>query len=99
MKFTETPLQGAYVIEPEKFNDERGWFARTFGKHEFDAHGINSNIVQCNTSFNHRAGTLRGMHYQATPYEEAKLVRCTMGGIYDVIIDLRRQSSTFSQWF
>jgi len=98
MIFTETKLKGAFVIEPERQEDERGFFARTFCKEEFEAHGLNIDWVQCNISFNKKKGTLRGMHYQTTPYEEVKLVRCTMGAIYDVIIDLRPDSHTFKQW-
>jgi dTDP-4-dehydrorhamnose 3,5-epimerase len=96
--FTETRLSGAFVIEPERIEDERGFFARTWCKREFREHGLNSDLVQCNVSFNRRAGTIRGMHYQAEPHEEAKLVRCTMGAIYDVIVDLRPESSTFREW-
>ncbi len=98
MMFHETKLKGAFVIEPELLSDERGFFARTFCKREFENHGLNSNIVQCNISFNKKKGTLRGMHYQASPYEEAKLVRCVKGAVYDVIIDLRPNSKTFAQW-
>ena len=98
MIFTETKLKGAFVLEPERQEDERGFFARTFCQKEFEAHGLNPRLVQCNISFNKKKGTLRGMHYQAAPYEEAKLVRCTMGAIYDVIIDLRPQSPTYKQW-
>ncbi len=93
MIFTETPLPGAYLIDLEPHRDERGLFARTFCRREFDAHGLNSNIVQCNTSFNHKAGTLRGMHYQKAPSREAKLVRCVRGAIYDVIVDCRSGKS------
>ena len=98
MKFTETKLKGAYIIEPELIKDERGFFARSWCQKEFTERGLNHNLVQCNISFNHKKGTLRGMHYQAKPYEEAKLVRCTMGAIYDVIIDIRLESLTFKQW-
>ncbi len=98
MKFTETQLKGAYIIEPELIRDERGFFARSWCQKEFTERGLNPNLVQCNISFNLKKGTLRGMHYQAKPHEEAKLVRCTMGAIYDVIIDLRPESSTFKQW-
>ena len=98
MKFTETQLKGAYTIEPELLTDERGFFARSWCQKEFIEFGLNPNLVQCNISFNHKKGTLRGMHYQAKPHEEAKLVRCTMGAIYDVIIDLRPESPTFKQW-
>jgi dTDP-4-dehydrorhamnose 3,5-epimerase len=98
MIFTETKLKGAFVIEPERQADERGFFARTWCRNDFARHGLNSQIVQCNMSFNKRKGTLRGMHFQVAPREEAKLVRCTMGAIYDVIIDLRPASPTFKQW-
>jgi dTDP-4-dehydrorhamnose 3,5-epimerase len=98
LKFTETKLKGAYIIEPELIKDERGFFARSWCQKEFTERGLNHNLVQCNISFNHKKGTLRGMHYQAKPYEEAKLVRCTMGAIYDVIIDIRLESLTFKQW-
>jgi dTDP-4-dehydrorhamnose 3,5-epimerase len=96
--FNESHLEGAYVIEQDRVRDERGFFARTYCRHEFEVHGLNPTFVQCNTSFNARKGTLRGMHYQAAPYQETKLVRCTMGAIYDVIIDLRAGSQTFGQW-
>ncbi|MFC1844698.1 dTDP-4-dehydrorhamnose 3,5-epimerase [Thermodesulfobacteriota bacterium] len=99
MIFTETKLKGAFVIELESIQDERGFFARTWCRKEFETHGLNPNLVQCNTSFNNKRGTLRGMHYQAAPYEETKLVRCTMGAIYDVIIDIRQESKTCMQWF
>ena len=99
MIFRETKLKGAFIIEPERQEDERGFFARTFGQEEFKAHGLNPRLVQCNISFNKNKGTLRGMHYQIAPYEEVKLVRCTMGAIYDVIIDLRADSPTYKQWF
>jgi dTDP-4-dehydrorhamnose 3,5-epimerase len=98
MIFTETTLTGAFLIEPERLTDERGFFARTWCQQEFAAIGLDPQWVQCNISFNERRGTLRGMHYQAAPYAETKLVRCTMGAIYDVIIDLRPDSATFRQW-
>ena len=98
MIFIETQLKGAFIIKPERLEDERGFFARTWCQREFEAHGLNSRLVQCNISFNKKAGTLRGMHYQAAPYEEAKLVRCTQGAIYDAIIDLRPESPTFKQY-
>jgi dTDP-4-dehydrorhamnose 3,5-epimerase len=97
MIFKETALKGAFVIEPERLEDERGFFARTWCQHEFEAHGLNPRLAQCNISFSPRHGTLRGMHYQTPPHAEAKLVRCTMGAIYDVIIDLRPESPTFKQ--
>ena len=99
MIFRETKLPGAFVIELEKREDDRGFFARTFCREEFSAHGLNPAVAQCNVSFNKRKGTLRGMHYQAPPFAEAKLVRCTSGAIFDVIIDLRESSATFRQHF
>ncbi|MCL4475996.1 MAG: dTDP-4-dehydrorhamnose 3,5-epimerase [Nitrospirae bacterium] len=98
MIFTETRLKGAYIVELEKRADERGFFARTWCKKEFDAHGLPSQMAQANVSSNKKKGTLRGMHYQMTPHEETKLVRCTRGAIYDVIIDLRPNSSTYKEW-
>jgi len=99
VKFTETPLKGAYLIQPEPNSDERGFFARTWCMREFGAHGLETRLVQCNISYNRKKGTLRGMHYQAAPFEEDKLVRCTRGAIYDVIIDLRRNSESFGEHF
>lgn len=98
MIFTETKLNGAFVIDPERLEDKRGFFSRSYCEREFKKQRIEDRFVQCNISFNRRKGTLRGMHYQAAPYEEAKLVRCTMGEIYDVIVDLRRGSETFKKW-
>src|SRR6266487_4199524 len=98
MIFIETTLKGAFIIEPERLEDERGFFARSFCRKEFEDHGLNPKLVQCSISFNKKKGTLRGMHYQISPHAEAKLVRCTMGAIYDVIIDLRPGSPTFKQW-
>ena len=98
MKFTETKLKGAFVIEIEKLIDDRGFFARSWCRKEFEAHGLTDRVVQANVSFNHKKGTLRGMHYQIAPYQECKLVRCTRGAIYDVIIDLRPDSTTYKQW-
>src|SRR3712207_5898925 len=98
MKFIETELKGAYIIELEPRADERGFFARTWCKNEMEAHGLNANVVQANMSYNKRKGTLRGMHYQNAPYAETKLVRCTRGAIYDVIIDLRPESPSFKRW-
>ena len=97
MIFTETRLKGAFILELERREDERGFFARSWCQEEFQAHNLNSAIAQCNISFNRLKGTLRGMHYTAAPFEEAKLVRCTAGAAYDVIIDLRRDSPTFKQ--
>jgi len=95
--FRETKLPGAFVIELQKHEDERGFFARSWCRREFEAHGLDPRMAQCNLSFNKVKGTLRGMHYQAAPCAEAKLVRCTRGAIYDVIIDLRRESVTYKQ--
>ena len=97
MIFQELALQGAYIIEPERWEDERGFFARTWCQREFEERGLDARIVQCSISYNKRKGTLRGMHFQHPPHEETKLVRCTAGVIYDVIIDLRRESPTFRQ--
>src|SRR5437773_2406837 len=96
---TETPLPGAFVIEPEPLEDTRGLFARTWCRREFEARGLETRIAQCSTSFNKRKGTLRGMHYQRPPSAETKIVRCTRGSMYDVIIDLRSDSSTFTRHF
>lgn len=98
MIFTETRLQGAFVIEPERLEDARGFFGRIWCEQEFGAHGLNPRLVQCSISFNRKKGTLRGMHYQAAPFEEVKVIRCTMGAIYDAIIDLRPNSPTFKQF-
>ena len=91
-------LNGVHILEIERLNDERGFFARTWCKQEFANYGLNCNLAQCSISFNHKRGTLRGMHYQVSPYRETKLVRCTAGAIYDVVIDLRRDSATFCKW-
>lgn len=98
MKFIETKLQGVFEIHVEPMADERGLFARTWCKKEFESHGLESALVQCSISFNKKKGTLRGMHYQAAPFEETKLVRCAQGAVYDVVLDLRPQSSTFKEW-
>jgi dTDP-4-dehydrorhamnose 3,5-epimerase len=97
--FSPTEFSGAYVIEPERHQDIRGYFARTFCENEFSARGLNTRIVQCGVSFNQKKGTLRGMHYQLPPFEEVKLVRCNRGAIYDVIIDVRQNSPTFKKHF
>ena len=99
MKFIETPLKGAFIIEPEPVRDQRGFFSRTWCKHEFAEHELAFEIVQCSISYNVKKGTLRGMHYQSLPHEEAKLVSCIRGSIYDVIVDLRPDSSTYIKWF
>ncbi|WP_421656863.1 dTDP-4-dehydrorhamnose 3,5-epimerase [Leptothermofonsia sp. ETS-13] len=99
MHFISTPLPDAYIIEPERLEDQRGFFARTWCQQEFMDQGLDPNLVQCSISFNHKKGTVRGMHFQAPPFAETKLVRCTQGAIYDVIVDLRPDSSTYLQWF
>ena len=99
MIFIETPLKGAVLIEPEKHEDERGFFARTWCAKEMAQQDLNARLSQCNISFNRKKGTLGGMHFQAPPYAEAKLVRCTAGSVYDVIIDIRPESETFRQWY
>jgi dTDP-4-dehydrorhamnose 3,5-epimerase len=99
VKFTETPLKGAFVIELEMNRDSRGFFARAFCQNEFTEHGLCADIVQINTSFNSQRGTLRGMHYQLAPKAEDKIVRCIRGRLFDAIIDLRKNSATFLQHF
>jgi dTDP-4-dehydrorhamnose 3,5-epimerase len=98
MTFTELALKGTFLIELDRQEDGRGFFARTFCIEEFAARGLNPTIAQCSVSFNRRRGTLRGLHYQAPPHEEAKLVRCTAGAVFDVVVDLRPGSSTFKHW-
>jgi len=98
MIFTETELKGAFIIEPERLEDERGFFARTWCRREFAEHGLEARLAQCSISFNRKRGTLRGMHYQIPPYEETKVVSCIKGAIYDVFIDLRPKSPTFARW-
>jgi dTDP-4-dehydrorhamnose 3,5-epimerase len=99
MIFTETTLKDAFVVDLEKKPDQRGFFARTFCAQEFAAHGLKPTVAQCNLSFNYQRGTVRGMHYQVTPAAETKLIRCTQGAIYDVIIDMRPESPTFLSHF
>ncbi len=99
MIFTETQLKGVYIIEPERLADERGFFARTWCQKELASHGLENRLVQCSISYNPKKGTLRGMHFQTAPWEEVKIVRCTSGAIYDVVIDLRPDSPTFKKWF
>lgn len=99
MLFTKTGIDGVVGIQVERKTDERGFFARTWCRLEFEQTGLNSDLVQCSISYNPHRHTLRGMHYQAAPYEEAKLVRCSRGAIYDVVVDLRPESRTFTQWF
>jgi dTDP-4-dehydrorhamnose 3,5-epimerase len=98
MRFIETPLRGVWVIEPELLGDERGWFARTFDANEFKSRGLNATVAQCNASFNPRRDTLRGLHYQAEPHGESKLVRCVRGAIFDVAVDVRSDSPTCRRW-
>jgi dTDP-4-dehydrorhamnose 3,5-epimerase len=98
MIFQETKLEGVYEIQLEPIADDRGFFARAWCQEEFETHNLNPKVVQCNVSFNAPKGTLRGMHYQAEPHAEAKLVRCTRGSIYDVAVDLRSDSPTFKNW-
>jgi dTDP-4-dehydrorhamnose 3,5-epimerase len=98
MIFNETKIPGAFEISLEPRTDERGFFARSWCQREFEDHGLNSRTVQCNVSFNAKKGTLRGMHYQEAPFAEAKIVRCTQGAIYDVIVDLRPPSRGFKKW-
>ncbi|KAB2939029.1 MAG: dTDP-4-dehydrorhamnose 3,5-epimerase family protein [Hyphomicrobium sp.] len=99
MRLIETPLHGAFVVEIDKLEDQRGFFARTFCAREFETHGLAPCVAQCSISFNSRRDTLRGMHFQSAPHEEDKLVRCTRGALWDVIIDLRPQSATRNKWF
>jgi dTDP-4-dehydrorhamnose 3,5-epimerase len=98
VKFSPTALAGACIIDIEPVRDERGFFARSWCREEFAKHGLNPDLAQCSISFNKKRGTLRGMHYQAKPHEETKVVRCTRGAIYDVIVDLRPESPTFRKW-
>ena len=98
MIFSETKFLGVYIIEIEKYEDERGFFARTWDKNQIKEMGLDDNIIQSSMSYNRKKGTIRGMHYQIKPFEETKLVRCTKGKIFDVIIDLRKDSKTFKKW-
>jgi dTDP-4-dehydrorhamnose 3,5-epimerase len=99
VKFTPTSLEGAFVIDLERREDERGYFARSWCAQELAARGLSAHISQINTGFSPKAGTLRGLHYQTAPHAEVKIVRCTRGAVYDVIVDLRPQSATFCKWF
>jgi dTDP-4-dehydrorhamnose 3,5-epimerase len=99
LNFVETPLAGLYVVEIEPRYDERGFFARSYCSEEFKANGFEREVAQCNISFNEKAGTLRGLHFQAEPHGEAKLVRCTQGAIYDVAVDIRPSSTTYLKWY
>jgi dTDP-4-dehydrorhamnose 3,5-epimerase len=99
MKFIETPLKGAYLIDLEKKEHDRGFFARYYCSREFEAHGLSINWVQVNNSFNKEVSTLRGLHFQSAPFQEDKLIRCVNGAIWDVIVDIRTESQTFGKWF
>src|ERR1700675_1846442 len=99
MIFTELPLSGAYLVEMQRHTDERGFFARSYCAEEFAARGVGPELRQCSVSYNARKGTLRGMHYQGAPHAEHKLVRCTAGSIFDVVVDIRASSTTFRLWF
>jgi len=98
VRFAELELPGAFVVELDRYEDERGFFSRTWDTDEFARHGLAPGVVQCSLSRNTRVGTLRGLHYQEAPYAETKLVRCTRGAIFDVIVDLRPNSPTFTEW-
>jgi dTDP-4-dehydrorhamnose 3,5-epimerase len=98
MRFQETKLPGVFEIQLDLNSDERGFFARSWCRSEFESRGLNPKLAQCSVSFNTRKGTLRGLHYQDAPYPEVKLVRCTTGSVYDVVVDLRPQSPTFKKW-
>ena len=99
MIFKETTIPGAYVIEPERITDHRGFFARVWCKREFQQHGLNGELLQSNIGFSHRKGTVRGLHFQKFPHAESKIVRCTRGAIFDVVVDLRPDSATYKKWF
>ena len=98
MRFEETPLPGAWLIEPDLIGDERGWFARTFDADQFQSRGMEPAVVQGNASYNAHRDTIRGLHYQAEPHGEPKLVRCVRGAVFDVAVDLRPESATFRHW-
>lgn len=98
MLFTQTHIKGVCIVEPEKLQDDRGFFSRSWCEQEFAEEGLDAHLMQCSISFNHKKGTLRGMHFQLPPFAETKLVRCTQGSIYDVALDLRQDSETFLQW-
>jgi len=99
VRFSETPLPGAWIIDLELLADERGWFARTFDQEQFRARGMSAQVAQCSVSFNARRDTLRGLHYQSEPHGESKLVRCIRGAIFDVAVDLRQEAATFRRWY
>jgi dTDP-4-dehydrorhamnose 3,5-epimerase len=97
--FSETALSGAYIIEPEKINDQRGSFARVWCRRELEQHGLKGDLAQSNIGFSYRKGTLRGLHFQRAPHQEVKIVRCTRGSMFDVVVDLRPESPTYKRWF
>jgi dTDP-4-dehydrorhamnose 3,5-epimerase len=99
MHFEETPLGGAFLIKPEPRTDDRGFFARMFCREEFAEHGLDTGVAQCNLAYTERSGTLRGLHYQHEPQPEIKLVRCSRGAVWDAIVDLRRDSETYCEWY
>ncbi len=99
MNFIPTPLEGVFVVDATRQSDERGFFARSFCGNEFAALGLDASVAQCSISFNAKAHTLRGMHFQAAPHEEQKLIRCTAGAIFDVLVDIRPDSPTYGKWF
>jgi len=99
MIFTETKLKGSYIIEPERIGDDRGFFARLFCNNEFEEHGLKTNIKQTNVGFSTMKGTQRGLHFQKPPHQEVKIVRCSRGAIFNVIVDLRSKSKTYKQWY
>ena len=98
MEFTETRLKGAYLVSLKRIEDHRGFFARGFCRTEFEQHGLNPNMLQLNVGFSHAKGTVRGIHYQEAPHQEAKFMRCTRGAIFDLVVDLRPESPTRGQW-
>ncbi len=99
MLFNETKLNGVYLLDLEKIEDERGFFSRLWCKNELEELNLNANVVQSNISYNKKKGTLRGLHYQKAPYQETKYVRCTKGSVFDVVVDLRPNSSTYKKWY
>jgi dTDP-4-dehydrorhamnose 3,5-epimerase len=98
MVFTQTRIEGAYIVDPQRIEDDRGFFARAWCKKEFAEHNLKTQIAQVNAGFSPRKGTIRGMHYQRAPHEEVKICRCVMGAIYDVLTDLRPHSATYKEW-
>ena len=99
MKFLKTKLEGAYIISPEIIEDKRGFFTNVWNHNQFQTNNLNTNLTECNVAFNIRKGTVRGLHYQTSPFSGAKLIRCTSGKIFDVVLDLRPNSNTFKKWY